>query len=261
MADHERPCSADGVAASVARGRARVGCSGWVYRDWRWVVYPPDLPQRRWFEYYAERFDTVEINNTFYRLPLRSTVEHWEAQAPPDFVYAVKVGQYGSHRRKLRDAPVWLANHLDRVDRLGAHLGPNLLQLPPRWGRDVGRLDAFLDAAPRRIRWAVELRDPSWLHDDVFATLERHGAALCLHDLLPDHPLICTTDWTYVRFHGPKALQQKYAGRYTGRRLWRTADRLGEWLDGGTDVYAYFNNDIGGDGWFDAEWLVDRLEG
>lgn len=239
--------------------RILAGTSGWSFKEWKGSFYPKGHPDDAMLSYYASRFPTVEINNTFYRLPPPSTVEHWADQAPPGFLYALKVGQYGSHRRKLRDAPVWLAHHLERIELLGAHLGPNLLQLPPHWGRNVTRLDEFLDAAPRRLRWAVEVRDPSWLHDDVFATLERHGAALCVHDLLPDHPLLCTTDWTYVRFHGPKALEQKYAGRYTGRRLWRTADRLGEWLDAGTDVYAYFNNDIGGDGWFDAVWLADRL--
>ena len=127
------------------------------------------------------------------------------------------------------------------------------------WGRDVARLDEFLAAASRRLRWAVEVRDPSWLHDDVFATLERHGAALCLHDLLPDHPWLRTTDWAYVRFHGPHALTEKYVGRYGGRRLWRTADRLAGWLDEGTDVYAYFNNDFDGHAWHDAAWLADRL--
>jgi uncharacterized protein YecE (DUF72 family) len=222
-------------------------------------VYPSDAPQRRWFELYAERFDTVEINNTFYRLPTAAKVEHWRDQAPPGFRYACKVGQYATHRKKLGDPETWLANHLDRVDRLGAHLGPNLLQLPPRWRRDTGRLDAFLSLAPERIRWAVEVRDPSWLHDDVFEVLARHRAALCIHDLLPSHPWLRTTDWTYVRFHGPHATEQPYHGRYTGRRLWRVADRLGAWLDEGCDVYAYFNNDFHGAAVDDATWLRDRL--
>jgi uncharacterized protein YecE (DUF72 family) len=243
----------------VATATARVGCSGWSYKDWRGVVYPDDLPARRWFEWYAQRFDTVEINNTFYRLPPPSTVEAWASQAPPGFVYAVKVGQFGSHRRKLREPETWLANHLDRVERLGPSLGPNLVQLPPRWRRDVPRLDEFLAAAPRTIRWAVELRDPSWVHDDVFATLARHGAALCIHDLLPDHPWERTTDWTYLRFHGPRALELAYHGRYTGRRLWRVAERLEGWLADGIDVYAYFNNDWHGNAVWDATWLRDRL--
>jgi uncharacterized protein YecE (DUF72 family) len=237
----------------------RVGCSGWSYADWKGPVYPEGAPTSTWFAHYAELFDTVELNNTFYRLPPVSTVEHWAAQAPPGFLYAVKVGQFVSHRVKLKDPDRWLTNHLDRVRRLGDHLGPNLLQLPPRWKRDTGRLDAFLAEAPSDLRWVVELRDPTWVHDDVFATLERHGAALCIHDLLPHHPWLRTTDWTYLRFHGPHALDDRYRGRYTGARLWRLADRLGSWLDEGVDVYAYFNNDYNGDAVRDAQWLRARL--
>jgi uncharacterized protein YecE (DUF72 family) len=231
-----------------------------MYKDWRGIVYPEGLPQRRWFEHYATLFDTVEINNTFYRLPPASTVAGWADQAPDGFTYATKLGQFGSHRMKLRDAASWLPNHLDRVERLGPHLGPTLVQLPPRWRRDVGRLDEFLSAAPAHLRWAVELREPSWVHDDVFSLLVRHGAALCIHDLLPNCPWERTADWTYLRFHGPQALTRKYWGRYGGRRLWRIADRLGPWIDDGGDVYAYFNNDHEGFAVDDARWLRDRLQ-
>lgn len=243
----------------MPRGRARIGCSGWSYADWRGVVYPTDAPARTWFGTYARWFDTVELNATFYRLPTAATVEGWAAQAPPDFCYSVKVGQFGTHRRKLREPETWLPNHLDRVLRLGPTLGPNLVQLPPRWRRDVPRLDAFLEEAPASLRWAVELRDRTWLHDDVFATLARHGAALCIHDLLADHPWERTADWTYLRFHGPRSREAPYQGRYTGRRLWRVADRLGAWLDAGDDVYAYFNNDWDGNAVADARWLRDRI--
>jgi uncharacterized protein YecE (DUF72 family) len=109
------------------------------------------------------------------------------------------------------------------------------------------------------VRWAVELREPSWLHDDVFDALSRHGAALCIHDLLPDHPWLHTTGWAYLRFHGPNALEAKYQGRYGGRRLWRVADRLSAWLEAGCDVYAYFNNDFHGYAVEDAAWLASRL--
>lgn len=112
---------------------------------------------------------------------------------------------------------------------------------------------------PKRLRWAVELREPSWLHDEVFEVLRRHGAALCLHDLLPDHPWLLTTDWTYARFHGPNALEQKYTGRYGGRGLRRAASRLSAWLEEGCDVYAYFNNDFEGHAVEDAKWLRHRL--
>ena len=240
-------------------GTARVGCSGWQYKDWRGIVYPAGLPQRAWFEHYTTLFDTVEINNTFYRLPPPETVEAWARQAPPGFVYAVKLGQFGSHRMKLRDPASWMANHLDRVERLGPSLGPNLVQLPPRWKRNVERLDEFLAVAPTTMRWAVEVRDPSWLHDDVYAVLAAHGACLCVHDLLPDHPPVRTADWLYVRFHGPNAVEQPYHGSYPRRRLAATADWLGEVLDGGGDVYAYFNNDWYGHAVRDARWLADRL--
>ncbi|MEY2398249.1 MAG: hypothetical protein QOJ00_1423 [Actinomycetota bacterium] len=231
-----------------------------MYSEWRGLFYPEKLPTKDWFAYYAQHFDTVEINNSFYRLPTAEAAEGWERQAPPGFVYALKLGQFGSHRKKLKD-PLsgWLDNHLDRVRRLGAHLGPNLVQLPPRWKRDTARLDDFLHAAPKDIRWAVEMRDSSWLHDDVFHVLEKHGAALCIHDLLVGHPWIRTTDWTYVRFHGPRATEQPYYGRYGANRLRRPAARLTEWLQSGSDVYAYFNNDIHGHAVHDAKWLRSRL--
>ena len=244
---------------SRTRGEVRVGCSGWVYRDWRGIVYPKELPQREWFRAYAERFDTVELNTTFYRLPPVGTVEQWAAQAPPGFVYALKLGQFGSHRMKLRDAATWLPNHLDRARRLGPASGPTLVQLPPRWRRNPERLDEFLSVAPRTMRWAVEVRDATWLHDDVFAVLERHHAALCIHDLLEHHPWIRTTDWTYVRFHGPNALREKYVGRYGGRRLWRAADRVASWAEQGVDAYCYFNNDFHGAAVSDAEWFRARV--
>jgi uncharacterized protein YecE (DUF72 family) len=240
---------------------ARVGCSGWMYRDWRGVVYPRELRQRDWFGHYASLFDTVELNSTFYRLPSVDTVDQWRQQAPPGFTYSLKLGSFGSHRMKLRDAASWLPNHVDRARRLGATLGPTLVQLPPRWRRNVERLDEFLTTAAAAdterpaLRWAVEVRDPTWLHDDVFAVLEQHGAALCIHDLLPRHPWLLTTTWTYVRFHGPHAVDRKYVGRYGGRRLSRPARRLGDWLRTGVDVFAYFNNDFHGDAAQDAQWL------
>lgn len=240
--------------------RARIGCSGWMYPDWRGRAYPTGVPARAWFAEYAARFDTVELNATFYRLPTVATVERWAAAAPPGFVYAVKLGAFGSHRMKLRDPQRWLVNHLDRVRRLGDALGPNLVQLPPHWRRDVPRLRGFLDAAPRDVRWAVELRDRTWLHDDVYTVLAEYGAALCWHDLMPGVPRIVTTSWTYLRFHGPDAPRAPYRGRYTGRRLRPWVDRIAEWLDEGVDVFAYFNNDVDAAAVADATWLRDRVD-
>jgi uncharacterized protein YecE (DUF72 family) len=243
----------------VVTGRARIGCSGYAYEDWRGPVYAADAPARTWFDTYAGRFDTVELNTTFYRLPTVEAVQQWAARAPEDFLYAVKVGQFGSHRKKLLDPEGWLPNHLDRVERLGPHLGPNLLQLPPRWKRNVERLDHFLAVAPRAMRWTVEVRDPTWLHDDTYQVLHDHGAALCIHDLLPDHPVVRTTDWVYWRFHGPNAIAEPYQHRYGSTGLAPVADRLRGWLEEGIDVYAYFNNDWHGNAVLDAEWLRQRV--
>lgn len=242
----------------------RIGCSGWSYADWRGIVYPAELPARRWFEYYQSLFDTVELNTTFYRLPKPEAVEKWAAEAQPGFVYALKLGAYGTHRKKLSDPEQWLPNHFDRADRLGAHHGPTLVQLPPRWRRNIARLDEFLEAlGPRRTssRWAVELRDPSWVDDDVFAVLARHQAALCVHDLLADHPFELTTDWTYVRFHGPNALVRPYHDRYPAAQLDRWAQRLAILDADGVDSYAYFNNDWHGAAVADAQALRATVAG
>ncbi len=241
------------------RGRAHVGCSGWSYDDWRGRLYPADLPRSGWFREYTRHFDSVELNSTFYRLPAETTVDRWCEQAPDGFRYAVKVGQFGTHRKKLKDPTQWLARHLERVEHLGGALGPQLVQLPPRWRRDVGRLEEFLAATPRHLRWAVELRDPSWCDDEVYAVLERHGAALCWHDLLPGLPWLRTTDWTYVRLHGPDAVRRPYHGRYGRSALTGLARRLEERLAVGEDVYAYFNNDQQAAAVRDAALLRDLL--
>ena len=241
-------------------GEIRIGCSGWLYRDWRGIVYPQDLAQKGWFAHYAQRFDTVELNTTFYRLPNPEAVERWEEAAPDGFLYALKLGAFGSHRMKLRDAASWLPNHVDRAERLRDHLGPTLIQLPPKWRRNVERLEEFFAAAPASMRWALEIREPSWLHEDVFAVLRSHGAALCVHDLIADHPFELTTDWTYVRFHGPDALRVKYWGLYGPERLETWAQRLADLVGRGVSVYCYFNNDYQGHAVTDATWLRRRVD-
>ena len=251
--------SPGGNAPSVAA--AFVGCSGWDYDSWAGSFYPPGLRTGDRLPHYARHFTTVEVNATFYRLPSVEAVERWRTTAPPGFRFAVKVSQYATHRRKLRQPETWVPNHVERLGALGAHLGPNLLQLPPRWNRDIPRLDDALAALPAGLRWAVELRDPSWLHDDTFSCLADHGVALCIHDMIPDHPWERTTGWTYLRFHGPHAPAQPYAGRYTGRRLRRVAERATDWLADGCDVWAYFNNDQGAAAPHDAAWLRDQLCG
>ena len=252
--------------AGVTKGKAYVGCSGWSYRHWRDVFYPAGTPSKGWFAYYAERFATVEVNNTFYRLPPPATFQAWKEQAPSGFTYAVKVNQYGTHRRRLREPEAWLPNYLERVVLLGPRLGPQLVQLPPRWHVDAGRLDEFCTCARQAekaagagaLRWALEVRDRSWLTDEVFSVLSAHGFALCVHDLLDDHPWARTADFAYVRFHGAGA---RYRGEYKPEGLKPALTKLRRWLAEGTDVYAYFNNDLGGAAVRDATWLAARIPG
>jgi len=218
-----------------------VGTSGYQYDHWRGVFYPDDLPKKRWLEHYVRHFDTVEINNTFYRLPEENTFDGWRAAATGDFCFALEFSRYGSHLKHLKDPEDSLGPFLERAGRLGSTLGPVLVQLPPHWSPDPARLESFLAATPRSRRFAVEVRDPRWLCESVLDVLRAHGAALCVHDLIEDHPREITTDWTYLRFHG-----ERYAGSYTHQYLTAEAGRIRESLDAGLDVYAFFNNDLGG---------------
>ena len=192
----------------------RIGTSGYQYDEWRGLFYPADLPKRRWLAHYAAHFDTVEINNCFYRLPQPAVFDSWRQQAPRGFCYALKFSRYATHMKRLRDPQEPLGRFLEGARRLGPFLGPILVQLPPRWKVNPERLQAFLQAAPRDCRWAVELRDPSWLCEEVYRLLAARGAALCIHDLIPDHPRRITADWVYLRFHGIA-----YGGSYSASAL------------------------------------------
>lgn len=224
-----------------SKGHLSVGASGYQYDHWRKVFYPDDLPKSRWLEHYARHFDTVEINNTFYNVPSAKTFDGWRDIAPEGFTFVLKFSRYGTHMKKLKDPEDTIALFFERAERLGDALGPILVQLPPNWRADPGRLDAFLDAAPDRCRWAVEVRAPSWLREDIYDVLRAHNAALCIHDLIEDHPRVVTADWMYLRFHGAGD-----GGSYPHQALAAAARRIAQDLDRGRDVYAFFNNDARG---------------
>ncbi len=225
----------------------RLGTSGYLYRHWRGDFYPTGLPVRLWFEHYAQTFDTVELNATFYRLPEADVFTRWRAAAPAGFCYAVKYSQYGTHRKKLLDPETHVPRFVERARRLGPTLGPILVQLPPRWDVDLERLDGFLTALPTDLSWVIEIRDARWLTGPVLDRLRSHRISLCLHDLVADHPLVVTGPLVYLRFHGVR-----YGGRYGPARLAPIAGRIEEWLADGLPVFAYFNNDIGGHAIHDA---------
>ena len=253
-------------------GRVHVGCSGWQYKHWRGDFYPSGLPQSRWFAHYALSFDTVEINNSFYRLPEAATFARWKEQAPPNFVYAVKASRFLTHMKKLKDPYEPLVRFFDNAAELGDRLGPVLYQLPPNWPLNLARLETFLRTLPggpegpplrtrglqARLRHVIEFREPSWYDDRVFALLEKHRVALCLHDMEGSATgKMAVGPFVYVRFHFG---QQKYGGAYDDERL----DAWGRWLSAqavtGREVFAYFNNDIGGHAPKDAIRLRQRIQ-
>ena len=226
---------------SPTKGALRIGTSGYQYDHWKGVFYPEDLAKKRWFAHYAAHFDTVEINNTFYRLPQGHVFTAWREQTPPGFCYALKFSRYASHLKRLKDPEEPIARFLERATRLQEFLGPILVQLPPRWNVDVGRFADFLNAAPDTCRWAIEFRDPRWLCEEIYTLLRRHNAALCIHDLISDHPHLVTADWVYLRFHGAD-----HGGNYPHQALMALEREIAQYLGDGLDVFAYFNNDVHG---------------
>jgi uncharacterized protein YecE (DUF72 family) len=234
-----------------------VGTSGWQYASWRGRFYPAELRQASWLEHYAARFQTVEVNNAFYRLPEASTFASWAARTPDDFVVVVKVSRYLTHVKRLKDPAEPVARFVDRACHLGAKLGPVLLQLPPNLAADVDRLDAALACFPSGVRVAVEFRHPSWFGDDTRSVLERRGAALCLADSpRRETPLWRTADWGYVRFHEGTSEPPPCYGRGA---LDAWAGRLAEVWGRHDEVFAFFNNDPLGCAPRDASLFADVL--
>ncbi|MFZ0180766.1 MAG: DUF72 domain-containing protein [Candidatus Dormiibacterota bacterium] len=232
----------------------RIGTSGWQYADWRGVLYPIGLPQRAWLRRYAEVFDTVEVNNSFYRLPAATTFERWRESVPPGFVVAAKLSRYLTHIRGLRDPEAPVRLFMERAAHLGAHLGPVVMQLPPTRPKDEVRLDQALAAFPSHVRVAVEFRHPSWFTDTVRVVLHRHNASLVWADRNGrlQNPDWITAGWLYLRLHGGRGR----AGNYGRRVIDAYADRLAG-LD--RDAYVYFNNDTTGNAVRNALDLAARL--
>ncbi len=235
----------------------RVGTSGWYYDHWRETFYPPDLPKSRWLEYYAEHFNTVEINNTFYHLPKEQTLQHWRQIAPKGFLYAVKASRYITHIKKLSDAAEPLELFFERVRLLKGTLGPVLYQLPPSLHKDLGRLEAFVGLLPRKPRAIFEFRHQSWYEDNTFELLDKLGVGFCVHDMPGNEsPRIVTGDIVYVRFHGTSG---RYAGDYPESQLRDWAMWLKSQAQNARAIYAYFNNDAHGHAVKNAKQLREEL--
>ena len=232
-----------------------VGTSGWQYSSWKKRFYPDKLPQRKWLEYFSERFPTVEVNNSFYMLPKETSFERWRDESAPGFVVTVKASRYITHIRRLRDCRDPVKFFWSRASLLKDKLGPILFQLPPRFIADADRLQSFIKVLPKGIVPAFEFRDPSWETEEIYEILDRAGAALVLPDRpgarVPD---VVTGGWSYIRFH-----QGRRTGPFYPRsKLRRWADRIAGM--GAKDTYVYFNNDPQGAAVRDARILMELLE-
>jgi uncharacterized protein YecE (DUF72 family) len=235
----------------------RIGCSGWVYKHWRGLFYPEGLPQRLWFERYAEEFDTVEINNSFYRLPPASTFDKWRKQAPPGFCYAVKANRFLTQAKKLKDCEEPLQRMMAAARHLGDRLGPMLYQLPPKMGLNLDRLESFLKILPKDVTSVFEFRNTGWYVPETYDLLERYGASFCVHDMPGSaSERVATGAIAYVRFHGGEG---KYWGRYSDEGLLWWADWIVEQARSGRSAWCYFNNDIGGHAIEDARTLKSMI--
>jgi uncharacterized protein YecE (DUF72 family) len=241
----------------------RIGCSGWNYREWRGGLYPAGCPARRWLEVYSARFDTVEVNATFYRLPTRQTVARWVSQTPPGFCFALKASRYLTHVRRLVGVEEGIQMLEERIAPLreSGRLGPVLWQLPANFHHDQARLEGLLQALPDG-RHAIEFRHESWFTEEVLSALGEHDVALVLGDH-PDRPFQtheASASWRYLRFHyGARGRR----GNYSKRELDSWARRIARWSEEG-ELFAYFNNDWEGFAPVNASYLhgqVERLAG
>ena len=245
------------MQGSTVSKRIHVGCSGWVYKHWRGLFYPEGLPQKRWFERYAEEFDTVEINASFYRLPLASTFESWREKAPPGFRYAVKCNRFITHMKKLVGCDEEIDRFIALVRRLGQTLGPILYQLPPSLHKDLPRLESLLKRLPGDIEHVVEFRHKSWYDEDVLELLDEYGAGFVAHDLKGlKSPRWASGRTAYVRFHGSGG---KYWGRYSDEALIDWTDWLAAQRREGRSAWCYFNNDVHGHAIEDARTLKSMV--
>jgi len=223
----------------------RIGTSGYHYKHWVGTFYPEKTSAAKMLGYYIRYFDTVELNNSFYRLPTVAAFECWRDSVPENFVYAVKASRFITHNKKLKDPENALENLLPRAENLGRKLGPVLFQLPPKWRINAERLENLLEILPSERRYALEFRELTWLTPEINRILERHNAAFCIYELAGYHtPFDITADWAYVRLHGPAA--GKYQGSYSDKRLREWARWIEQQAKRLKAIYVYFDNDQAG---------------
>ena len=241
------------------RGRIHIGTSGWHYPHWVGPFYPKHMPREEFLSYYAQQFGTVEINNTFYHLPNFQSLKTWCRETPEDFLFACKASRYITHMKKLKNPEQSITRFFDNIQVLRKKLGAIVFQLPPRWKLNVGRLEIFLKALPKKYRYAFEFRDESWFTQPIYDVLSKHNAAFCLYNLAGRWtPEVVTADFVYIRLHGPG---DAYHGHYPQKVLDDWRGKCLSWSKAGMDVCCYFNNDQKGYAVEDARKLNSMIIG
>ena len=242
----------------MTAGAIHIGTSGWHYKHWVGPFYPPKTPASRYLDFYKAHFAAAEINGSFYRMPSDKTLAVWRDAVPDGFRFAAKASRFITHAKKLALPISLYERFFEGIGTLGPRLGPILLQLPPRWRLNVERLAAFLDALPQRYRYAFEFREPSWLNEEAYALLRKHRVALCLYHIAGfESPVEVTTDFVYIRLHGPGG---KYQGTYDDVALKAWARRIRAWSRDGKAVWCFFDNDDRGYAAKDALRLKAMLQ-
>lgn len=235
-----------------------IGTSGWYYNHWVGSFYPEDTNSGDFFNYYTKNFDTLEINNTFYRLPSDKTLNHWLSQTPEDFVYSFKASRYITHMKKLKDPMFSTFSFFEKIKLLEDKIGPVLFQLPPYWGVDSERLGVFVKGLPENYRYVFEFRDKSWINQEVKQILEDNNCAFCIYHLEGYlTPKWVTADFVYIRLHGPEKVA--YKGKYSEKDLKAWAEDIKKWEEEGKDVFCYFDNDEKGYAPINAKELKELL--
>jgi uncharacterized protein YecE (DUF72 family) len=242
--------------AQKEKTRIYIGTSGWHYKHWQGTFYPDGIKPDKQFPYYIGKFNTVEINNSFYRLPTKETFQNWREAVPDDFLFSVKASRFITHMKKLKDPVESSSRFFENAAGLGEKLGPILFQLPPMWNLNIERFSEFLQKLPRQFRHVFEFRNPTWYTQEVLELLQQYNCAFCIYELAGHiTPLHVTSTFVYVRLHGPG---DKYQGSYTDEALREWAYKCMEWLHD-KDVYVYFDNDIGSHAPYNALTLMQYI--
>jgi uncharacterized protein YecE (DUF72 family) len=240
-----------------------IGTSGWSYKHWHGIFYPEDLKPDKYLEFYTTKFNCVELNSCFYHLPVKKTVTGWMNRTPESFMFCPKLSRYITHRTKLLNVDEALQKFFEVFEGMKGKLGPVLIQLPPQLSYDEPRIRYFIELLQseyNQYRFAIEIRNKTWINDRFSDLLSQNGVAFVTADSgnrYPYHEAI-TTDFVYLRLHGR---EQLYASYYTENDLRQYTEKISGWLNDGKKVWVFFNNDFHGYAVKNAEMLRAKLNG